>query len=337
MLALAAPLALTATVGEARQPRAARRGQALPSPITSEGQTGGMVALRAPPPSEVRFPGGPFLMGVNAPEQGDVLKVCRRETPASGACDLAMGRESLLHGEEVTPEELLQNEQFAHQVTLSPFALDQREVSVGDYLRCVDAGTCTRPPFAQGALRFARPELPVTHVSWEDARVYCRWRGKRLPTEAEWERAARGLTARTYPWGNEYNRRLANHGQLGTGYLRRQILGADRAKVSFHEPDPRDGFVELAPVGSFPSGRTPDGIDDLGGNVAEWVSDLYEPHFDMTAVVDPTGPASSRSPWRVIRGGSYLHASPWLRATARLMAPPDERSSWIGFRCARSG
>lgn len=281
-------------------------------------------------------------MGSKIPVLARVIELCKQDAKP-GACELPMGRETVLHGGNngngVHPEDLLGNELEPHQVTLSPFWLDQREVTVADYLRCVDVGRCRKPPFDEGAKRFSKPTFPVSYVSWEDARTYCLWRGKRLPTEAEWERAARGAEGRLFPWGNLYNRRLSNQGILGTTYLVQpgQLMQpGQRDKVSTSEPDARDGFLELAPVGSFPDGRTPDGIEDLAGNVAEWVQDLYEPHYKSNPEQDPQGPTQSQSPFRVIRGGSYLHSSPWLRGAARLMASPEERRPWIGFRCAHS-
>ena len=204
-------------------------------------------------------------------------------------------------------------------VTLSAYFLDRTEVTVAAHARCVALHRCRPAPFSEGGGRFDRPELPVSLVTWKDAAAYCTFRGGRLPTEAEFERAARGRQGRRYPWGNRFGRHLANHGRL-----------------AWAPTDDRDGFAELAPVGAFPAGRTPDGFVDLAGNVAEWVADRYAPGYDPAAVTDPEGPAVTAStPLRVVRGGSYESPAAWLRGATRDAAPADLRRPTVGFRCAR--
>jgi formylglycine-generating enzyme required for sulfatase activity len=188
------------------------------------------------------------------------------------------------------------------------FFLARTETTVAEYRRCVAAGACTPPSFG-GMSRFDRPELPVSFVDWQQARAYCRFRGMRLPREVEFERAARGAMRRRYPWGQLWNSRVANHGRFA--------------------PDPTDssdGYTELAPVGSYPSGRTPEGVLDLAGNVAEWMEDSY------TEI--PGGPPMSGI--RVVRGGDFRKGSPWLRPAARIPEDPNLRAAHVGFRCAKS-
>lgn len=129
------------------------------------------------------------------------------------------------------------NERPSHRVSVPSFLIDRTEVTWGEYARCVAVGVCRRPGFHEGTRRFERNDYPVTFVDWDDARRYCAFRGARLPREVEFERAARGPTGRTFPWGWIYNSRLSNHGRLG-----------------YFEGDPDDGYAELAPVGSFPQG-----------------------------------------------------------------------------------
>jgi len=216
----------------------------------------------------------------------------------------------------------LDSEGADHLVTISSFDLDRTEVTVGDYSRCVSAGDCTPPELSPADPRFGNADLPVTHVRWDDAVVFCRWAGGRLPTEAEWEFAARGTEGRQFPWGNLYNPHLANHG----------AWAEDRTDMT-------DGFAGLAPVGSFPDGATPLGLLDMAGNVAEWVADVLE--FDAEglpvgyteeSVVDPK-PRATGGGFHVVRGGSYETAPMWLRATARDFTVLPRPAS-IGFRCA---
>jgi formylglycine-generating enzyme required for sulfatase activity len=306
----------------------------LPSPPVEQGTTGGVVVLSSPRSSMVLLRGGEFTMGSPPNEVIEAGLLCAREHSAD-LCSLPLGRESAFNRH--TPiglEGVFANELMAHPVSLSPFWIDRREVTVAEYRRCVEVGACADPKLAEGAARFDAPELPMTHVTWTEASNYCAWRGARLPTEAEWERAARGTASRRFPWGDLYNRRVANHGGLEATFFQ---LDGDlaRTRVSTLVPEGRDGAVSLAPVGSFPDGRTPDGIDDLAGNVAEWVADWFSTRYPEASLHDPKGPTEGT--FRIVRGGSWLHPAPYLRGAARMVADGGERNGWIGFRCVSDG
>jgi sulfatase modifying factor 1 len=264
---------------------------------------GGVVALRSPGSLMIKVQRSTFSMGSSLEDVLDAVSECSRE-PLGKRCR----------------EEMFSDELSAHRVTLSAYWLDRTEVTVRDYARCVALRRCRPIPFAEGGKRFDRPRYPATLVRHADAEAYCKFRGARLPTEAEFERAARGTRGRRYPWGDFANSHAANHGRLGL----------DRT-------DAGDGFRELAPVGSFPSGRTPDGFLDLAGNAAEWSRDRYNAGYAEAPVTDPTGPGvGAGSGAYVVRGGHYGSGSAWLRGAARSSADPETRTPMLGFRCARS-
>ena len=296
-------LLLSASMGVSAHPPPRRRAPAsAPVPVREAATQSGLTSLKTPGPDAILIRAGTFTMGSDEAEIANAIALCRFEPGGEeeGACR----------------EDLFVHEFAPHPVYLSDYWIDRTEVTVARYRQCVAAGRCTEPPYTSGAERFDRPDMPVVLVSWNDASAFCAFAGGRLPTEAEWERAAKGLKGRRYPWGQVYNPLLANHGRLTWDPL-----------------DPGDGFLEIAPVGSFPDGRTPDGIVDLAGNVDEWVLDYYSPEHPRVSAVNPRGPDSGNE--RVIKGGSYASARPWLRGASRSRESPGVRRPTRGFRCVR--
>jgi formylglycine-generating enzyme required for sulfatase activity len=231
------------------------------------------------------------------------------------------------------------DEHPAHTVTLGSFWLDRTEITNAAYKRCVDARAC-RPHDPTSAKKnhfaddapFRGPAQPVSSVSWDDAKAYCAWTGKRLPTEAEWEKAARATERRKYPWGDA-------------------PPDADLAVF---------GAPHTADVGTHPKGNGPYGHADLAGNVWEWVEDQYDPYAYRRAGADRGIPGSCdeimaaqndlrrgdrhgftgsnpipKECERVLRGGAFNYDGPGLRTTNRVHHPGRYRLVMSGFRCAK--
>jgi formylglycine-generating enzyme required for sulfatase activity len=193
-----------------------------------------------------------------------------------------------------------------HSVSISSFEIDQTEVTQLAYSSCVEAGACTLPTSSYDPE--ATPQLPVVYVDWDQADAYCRFVHKRLPTEAEWEKAARGSDGRIYPWGNTPpDCELAN------------ITGCGDS---------------IEPVGTHPAGASVYGALDMAGNVMEWVADYYAAsYYASSPVADPAGPLSGE--YHSKRGGSFLGDPQTVRASYRVEGFPVGLPN-LGFRCARS-
>jgi formylglycine-generating enzyme required for sulfatase activity len=189
------------------------------------------------------------------------------------------------------------DERPVRTVTLPAFSIDRTEVTRAMYARCVAHRRCAAPPHDLQQ----DPDLPMTNVSWNEARAYCSFAGGRLPTEAEWEKAARGTDGREYPWGASADCARANWGNFeGEG------------------PCAAEGPGHPVPVGSYPQGASPYGVLDLAGNVWEWVQDRYDLDRDR----------------RVVRGGSCCSYFVEPRAANRNAWDPQHRDGDLGFRCA---
>ncbi|HKO29532.1 MAG TPA: formylglycine-generating enzyme family protein [Nitrospiraceae bacterium] len=205
------------------------------------------------------------------------------------------------------------DERPPHQVYLDSFLIDKHEVTVGQYAEFLQQAGGNAPSDWKAMNQLSNKKRPVSNVDWADAVAYCKWTGKRLPTEAEWEKAARGTDGRLYPWGNEPpTTRHANYGQSG--------LNNNGA---------------LAPVGSFEEGKSPYGIYDMAGNVWEWVSDWYDhDYYKNSPQRNPEGPPTGG--FKGIRGGSWNSSPRALRSADRYWDPPTFRSQYSpGFRCAK--
>ncbi|MBL8076942.1 MAG: formylglycine-generating enzyme family protein [Anaerolineales bacterium] len=206
------------------------------------------------------------------------------------------------------------NERPSHKVYLDAFQMDVYEVTNAMYQACVEADGCT-PPQAAGSK--TQPDyyesskfrdFPVLNVDWNQAGAYCEWRGGSLPTEAQWEKAARGTDERVRPWGSGISCNEA-------GYL---------------------GCVDdTVNVGSYEAGLSPYGMYDMAGNVWEWVADWYsETYYQNSPYENPLGPEDGMV--RVIRGGAWNNNEEYLRTSVRDGYAADEFREFIGFRCAQT-
>ena len=225
----------------------------------------------------------------------------------------------------------------ARDVMVDDFLIDRFEVTVGSYRECADAGRCSAAPLTGGDQRYHESALPVVNVTFGDARDYCEWRRKRLPTEAEWEKAARGADGRRWPWGNTWLEGGINHGAVegeAMGQVHgRGLLGLRGTEI---QADASDGYFASAPPGSFPFGQSPYGALDMAGNVAEWVADAWsEEGYEKLSASNPLRVASTESALRVVRGGSWLKPRLWGLTYHRDIREPSRRYIDVGFRCAR--
>lgn len=201
-----------------------------------------------------------------------------------------------------------QSNQPRHRIYLDAFEIMKEEVTRGEFARFVSE-TGYRAAGWEGSLPEETAGLPAVGILWKDADAYCRWLGIRLPSEAEWEKAARGEDGRRYPWGDDWDAKKANTAERGVG--------------------------ELINTGSIPEGASPYGLLDMCGNAAEWVSDYYEPdYYTVSPERNPTGPELIMD--HVLRGGSFdstqEQATTYFRDSSHSVRP----NLRVGFRCARS-
>lgn len=220
------------------------------------------------------------------------------------------------------------DERPQREVTLDAFWIDSTEVTADMYAACVQAGACSQALSPAGV--GASGDHPVVGVTWHQAESYCRWVGRELPTEAQWEKAARGDDRRRYPWG-----------WIGAPESRRELrLNFCDVNCPYDYRDERydDGFARTSPVGAFPTGASPYGARDLAGNAWEWVADWYEvDYYDIAPEHSPVGPPDGSV--RSIRGSSWAETT-WqglalsARASNRFWHPPDGSRPDLGFRCA---
>jgi formylglycine-generating enzyme required for sulfatase activity len=200
----------------------------------------------------------------------------------------------------------------ARRLYVDAFYMDRFETTTGRYAKFLEStGSDAVPDFWDEIAGKNSDEMPVIGVSWNEANAYCRWAGRRLPTEAEWEKAARGSDGRPFPWGES-------------------SPTLERANYENSSPTPYESA--LSPVGAHAAGKSPYGVDDLAGNASEWVADWYSESFSTDEVYNPRGPNDGTK--KVIRGGGRYDPAFRLSATARQFASPDTRSVDIGFRCA---
>lgn len=215
------------------------------------------------------------------------------------------------------------DEMPSHQVTLDGYWIDQTEVTNSQYERCVDDGVCTPPSDTSSYTRetyFGDPlfvDYPVVWVSHDQAIEFCTWAGGRLPTEAEWEYAARGPENMIFPWGDEFDPSRSNYCDASS-------------PLGVTDPTFDDGFPETAPVGSYPTGVSWCNALDMAGNVREWVADWFS-YYTADPQVNPTGPNEGKT--FLTKGGCWLDTPVNLRSSNRGENTPDYIRHKVGFRC----
>ncbi|HBP10968.1 MAG TPA: hypothetical protein DD452_03420 [Nitrospina sp.] len=218
------------------------------------------------------------------------------------------------------------DEDPVHEVTLNAYWMDKYEVTSFDFAeflnfhqasagRFIEITPSVTVELVDGKYkpRVGLENLPVNRVSWYGADAYCRWKSKRLPTEAEWEKAARGTDQRIFPWGNEF---------------------PDNKRVTFRRKFSDLGFKVMEPVNSMSRGVSPYGIHHMAGNVWEWVADWFDGGtYEDSEQKNPQGPETGIS--KILRGGNWYYKAYYMRTTYRFNERPDQFNIWQGFRCAR--
>jgi formylglycine-generating enzyme required for sulfatase activity len=308
-------------------------------------RAGKILRVEVAPSDMALVPAGAFEMGYSASvvENRDALRECKEEL---GTLDPQYCPE-----DPSRPFYLFANATPARTVVLHAFEMDRREVTVAQYRRCVAAGGCDVAPLLAGDTRFLEDAWPIVGVTWQDAFDFCQWIGKRLPTEAEWEKSARGTDGRRWPWGSQQRSDGSNHGRVedpALTHTHSYVLWGRRHRVEREfAPDPSDGAEYAAPPGSLIWGESPYGVMDMAGNVSEWVQDYYwegDPassnpeaggYSDLPVISPVRLAARDRVFDRVVRGGSWLTPQIFTRTYARGAAAANSRSPLRGFRCAR--
>lgn len=298
----------TSTETPTPSPTATSTPTATPTPYPME--------IDVPGGSMLRIPGGTFYMGATA---AGLAKEC---SAFRDGCQ----------------SDWFSASEPIHAVLLRSYYIDAHEVTNAAYVeflnqngndcleqQCVDlAQSSLEQDGSTFAIDETQSQYPVTGATWYGAQAFCTWRDGRLPTEAEWEKAAawddKTTTARQYPWGDVFDGRLVNSCDGS--------CDEPQANEAFD-----DGFATLAPVASFPGGRSAFGLYDMAGNIWEWVSDWYDPdYYQVSAEANPAGAKEGKD--KVVRGGSWFDTGNFMATTIRFPSPPANADRTIGFRCA---
>ena len=257
-------------------------------------------------------------MPTNLPIPSPAIEIIPGEMVAMAGGSFMMGCNAENNGGSLCPE----SELPYHEVVLSPYLIDRFLVTNLQYQKCVEAGVCTAPRSEASRTRenyYSNPDFalyPVIFITHDDAKAYCEWDGKRLPSEAEWEMAARSATDSLYPWGNE-----APDCSFANSY--------NNANLS-----PCAGDTTM--VGSYQAGSTADGIMDMAGNVWEWVADYYSVDYYVNSPLEnPQGPTSGVE--YVVRGSGWTGNWRTLKNNYRTFDLPFYNGNDLGFRCAMDG
>ncbi|MBQ27847.1 MAG: sulfatase-modifying factor 1 [Nitrospiraceae bacterium] len=278
-----------------------------------------LAHAESPPSTWVLIPAGEFIMGSSAEDIEHGTGLCETDCTTKVG-DLMGDVEALRVCRGQCKPEMFGNETPVHRVYLDAYFLDKFLVTNAQYREFVVAKGRPAPRNESRAkytlwkgdtVPQAIMQQPVINVSWYDARAYCRWVGGRLPTEAEWEKAARGPDGLRYPWGHEMP--TPSHANYGR---------------------PWSGDTTLSPVGQFEKGKSPYGIYDMAGNVWQWTNDWYAEHYyDVSPKQNPQGPKRGRN--KTVRAGSWINIPAVIHSASRVGYDPLNRIYDIGIRCAK--
>ncbi len=249
--------------------------------------------------------------GLPSPQVSSVKLVTKRDERERDAESKADCKEDINGDDKKTSK---------HKVYLDAYLIDKYPVTNAQYRECVEAGQCEKPGKSTWYDDEKYANHPVVCVDWEQANAYCKWAGKRLPTEAEWEKAARGMQGDIYPWGNTWDENKCNN------WFYKGSLISHMANMAKNRG--------TTPIGCFSGDVSPYGVYDMAGNVWEWVSDWYDRnYYKISPDKNPKGPMYGE--YRALRGGSWLIDTPkQLRCAVRRCGEPTAEIHSIGFRCA---